>query len=297
MSKSPSHKLNLAQREALTAYAFISPWVIGFLIFTIGPMLASLFFSFTEYNILSPPQWVGLENYARVFSGIFDFLRTGDERQLGDPLFWKSLQVTLYYAALALPLNLLIGFMLALMLNQKLVGVNLWRTIYFLPSIIAGVAVTLLWVRIFNPRMGILNQFLQNVLGIQNPPGWLQDPDWAVPSLVIMGLWGVGGSMIIYLAGLQGISTDLYDASKVDGANARQRLRHVTLPMMKRPLAFVLVADTAANFLLFAPVYIITNGGPGGATHLLIVQDMPTQSSLQTGMPSPRSSEAPRYAG
>lgn len=206
---------------------------------------------------------MGLENYARIFSGIPEFLRTGDQRQLGDPLFWKSLQVTLYYAALALPLNLLIGFLLALMLNQKLPGVNLWRTIYFLPSIIAGVAVTLLWVRIFNPRMGILNQFLQNVLGIQNPPGWLQDPEWAVPSLVIMGLWGVGGSMIIYLAGLQGISTDLYDASKVDGANSRQRLRHVTLPMMTPVLFFNLVLGMIATFQYFTEVYVAT-GGSGG---------------------------------
>ena len=268
MPNSRSRMSGLARREALVAYAFILPWIIGFLVFTIGPMLASLYFSFTKYDIVNPPQWIGLANYARAFSGIPEFLRTGDMRQLGDPLFWKSLQVTLYYASLALPLNLLLGFLLALLLNQRIPGVNLWRTIYFLPSIIAGVAVTLLWVRIFNPRMGILNPFLQNVLGIRNPPGWLQDPDWAVPALVLMGLWGIGGSMIIYLAGLQGIPTDLYDASKVDGANATQRFRHVTLPMMTPVLFYNLVLGMISTFQYFTEVYVATSGsgGPQRAT-------------------------------
>ena len=261
-------KISLARREALAGYAFIVPWIIGFLIFTIGPMLSSLYFSFTEYNIVDPPKWVGLNNYERVFSGIPDYFRTGDPRQLGDPLFWKSLQVTLYFASLALPLNLLFSFFLAVLLNQKIPGVNLWRTIYFLPSIIAGVAVTLLWVRILNPRMGILNPFLQNVLGIQNPPGWLQDPDWAVPALVIMSLWGVGGSMIIYLAGLQGIPTDLYDAAKVDGANAWQRFWNVTFPMMTPVLFYNLVLGMIGTFQYFTEVYVATSGtgGPQRAT-------------------------------
>jgi multiple sugar transport system permease protein len=256
-------KLSLAQREELTGYAFISPWLIGFMIFTIGPMLASLYFSFTDYNIVDPPNWIGLENYIKVFSGIPAAIRMGDPRQLGDPLFWKSLQVTLYFAALFLPLNILFSFTLAILLNQKVPGVNIWRTIYFLPSIIAGVAVALLWVRILNPRMGILNPFLQNVFGIQNPPGWLQDPDWAVPALVLMGLWGVGGAMIIYLAGLQGIPTDLYDAAKVDGANAWHRFRHVTLPMMTPVIFFNLVLGLIATFQYFTEVYVATSGTGG----------------------------------
>src|SRR5215204_1894453 len=197
-------KMSLARREELAGYAFVVPWIIGFLVFTIGPMLASLYFSFTKYDIVTPPQWVGLDNYQRAFSGIWNAIRTGDPRQFGDPLFWKSLQVTLYYASLALPLNLIFSMFLAVLLNQKVPGVNVWRTIYFLPSIIAGVAVTLLWVRIFNPRLGILNPFLTNVFGIKSPPQWLGDPEWAVPALVIMSLWSVGGSMITYLAGLQG---------------------------------------------------------------------------------------------
>lgn len=251
---------SLARREAWTGYAFISPWFIGFTIFTIGPMLASLYFSFTEYNIVDPPRWVGLANYQRVFSGIPQFLQTGNPRQLGDPIFWKSLQVTIYFAALALPLNLIFSLFLAILLNQKVPGVRVWRTVFFLPSIIAGVAVALLWVRILNPRMGILNPFLQNVFGIQNPPGWLQDPDWAVPALVLMSLWGVGGTMIIYLAGLQGIPTDLYDAAKVDGANAWHRFRNVTLPLMTPVIFYNLVLGMIATFQYFTEVYVATSG-------------------------------------
>ncbi|MDQ3005034.1 MAG: sugar ABC transporter permease [Chloroflexota bacterium] len=244
-------KMSLARREALAGYAFVVPWLIGFLIFTIGPMLASLYFSFTKYDIVNPPQWVGLDNYQKAFSGI-----------------WKALQVTIYFASLALPLNLILSFLLAILLNQKVPGVNVWRTIFFLPSIIAGVAVTLLWVRIFNPRQGILNPFLQNVLGIQHPPQWFGDPDWAVPALVIMGLWSVGGSMIIYLAGLQGVPTDLYDAAKVDGANAWQRFWNVTFPMMTPVLFFNLVLGMIGTFQYFTEVYIATsgNGGPQRAT-------------------------------
>jgi multiple sugar transport system permease protein len=188
---------------------------------------------------------------------------------LGDPLFWKSLQVTIYFASLALPLNLIFSFFLAILLNQNVPGVNVWRTIFFLPSIIAGVAVTLLWIRILNPRMGILNPFLQNVLGIQNPPGWLQDPEWAVPALVIMGLWGVGGSMIIYLAGLQGIPTDLYDAAKVDGANAWQTFWKVTFPMISPVIFYNLTLSIVGLFQYFLVPLVVNNGTgrPGGATN------------------------------
>lgn len=256
-------RISLARREELAGYAFVLPWLIGFLAFTIGPMLASLYFSFTRYDLVNPPQWIGLANYYKAFSGIWDVVRTGDTTQFGDPLFWKSLQVTLYFASIALPLNLAFSFFLAVLLNQKVPGVNVWRTIFFLPSIIAGVAVTLLWVRIFNPRLGILNPFLQNVLGIQNPPQWLGDPNWAVPALVLMSLWSVGGSMIIYLAGLQGVPTDLYDAAKVDGANAWQRFWNVTFPMMTPVIFYNLVLGMIGTFQYFTEVYVATSGTGG----------------------------------
>ncbi len=248
----------LSQQEAVWAYLFISPWIIGFFVFTVGPMLASLYFSATEYNVIDPPEWVGLANYHRLF--------------LNDPLFWHSLKVTLNYALMALPLGLLIGFFLAILLNQKIPGVNLWRTVYFLPSVVAGVAVTLLWIRIFNTRIGILNPFLEKVFGIKGP-GWLQDPDWALPALVIMGLWGIGGSMIIYLAGLQGIPTTLYEAATLDGANTWQRFQHVTLPMMTPVIFYNLVLGLIGSFQYFTEAYV-ASGGEGGPVRSTLVYNL-----------------------
>jgi multiple sugar transport system permease protein len=244
----------MSQREAAWAYFFISPWIIGFIAFTIGPMLASLYYSFTEYDIISQPRWIGLANFRELLS---------------DPLFWKSLQVTVYYASLALPLGLLVGFFLAILLNQKVPGVNLWRTLYYLPSVIAGVAVALLWIRIFNPRIGLLNPFLAK-FGVKGP-GWLNDPQWAIPSLVIMSLWSVGGGMIIYQAGLQGVPTALYDAAKVDGANLWQRFWHVTLPMVTPVIFYNLVMGLIGTFQYFTATYVIGSaagnvGGPARST-------------------------------
>lgn len=204
-------------------------------------MLASPYFSFTEYDVISPPQWIGLTNYRKI---LFD-----------DPLFWQSIKVTLYYAALSLPTGLVVGFLLALLLNQKIPGANIWRMVYFLPSVIAGVAVAMLWMNIFNPRTGLLNLFLRSIK--ISGPGWLNDPQWSVPSLAIMSLWGVGG-MIIYLAGLQGVPTALCDAAKVDGASLWQRFRHITLPMMTPVIFFNLVMGLIYTFHFFTEVYVMT---------------------------------------
>lgn len=234
---------SLARREALWAYAFITPWILGFIIFTVGPMLASLYFSFTDYDIVNAPTWIGVRNYVNLFK---------------DDLFWHSLGVTFKYAVVALPLGLIISYLMAVLLNQKVRGVNVWRTVYFLPSVIAGVAVALLWGRIFDPKFGILNPFLAQ-FGIKGP-GWLSDPQWAVPALVIMSLWSVGGNIIIYLAGLQGVPTDLYDAAKVDGATAWQRFRHVTLPMTTPVIFYNLILGLIGTFQYFTEVYVLTNG-------------------------------------
>jgi multiple sugar transport system permease protein len=235
----------LSQREAAAAYLYTIPWVIGFIIFTAGPMLTSLYYSFTKFNIIDPPVWVGFENYINLFN---------------NPIFWQSVKVTFYYASLALPLGLIV----AVLLNQEIWGQKIWRTIYFLPSVIAGVAVALMWVRLLNPNIGLVNAFLR-LLGIQGP-GWLQDPQWSVPSLVLMSLWGVGGSMIIYLAGLQGIPTALYEAAKIDGANALQRFRHITIPMMTPIIFYNLVLGLITTFQLFTEVFVAT--GAGGAGNL-----------------------------
>jgi multiple sugar transport system permease protein len=261
--KLPRLRLSLRQKEALSGYLFISPWIVGFLIFTIGPMIASLYYSFTDYDIISPPRWNNFANYKKIFSGILPAILNQDSSRLGDPIFWQSLKVTLTYAVMALPLGLIFGFFLAVLLNQKVPGVNIWRTIYFLPSVIAGVAVALLWGRIFNPRVGILNPIIEAIFHVKGP-GWLGDPHWAVPALVLMGLWGVGGGMIIYLAGLQGVPTDLYDAAKVDGANMFQRFWHVTMPMMTPVIFYNLVLGMIGTFQYFTEVYVLTSGGSGG---------------------------------
>jgi multiple sugar transport system permease protein len=246
-------RLTLAQKEDLWAIFFIAPWLIGFVVFTAGPMILSFYFSLTRYNIVDAPIFTGFENYARAFTR--------------DPLFWHSLRVTIYYGALALPLGLVTGFSLSMLLNQKVPGVSVWRTIYFLPSVVAGVAVAIVWSRIFSPQVGILNPFLEDAFGIK-APGWFTDPSWAVPGLVIMSLWGVGGGIIIYLAGLQGIPTSLFDAAKVDGANALQRFRHVTLPMMTPIIFYTLVLGLIGAFQYFTEVYVISggSGGPQRAT-------------------------------
>jgi len=241
-------KFTLKGQDALWSYFFIGPWLIGLVLLTIGPMIASLYYSFTEYDILTPAKWIALKNYTKLFT---------------DPLFWQSMKVTLQFALLALPLNLIIGYLLAVLLNQKVPGLNLWRTLYYLPSVISGVAVAVLWARLFNPNLGWINYFLKSIVGINQPPGWLQDPQWAVPALIIMSLWSVGGTMIIYLSGLQGVPTALYEAARVDGANKFQSFIHITLPMTSPVIFFNLVIGLIGTFQYFTVAYT-TSGGTGG---------------------------------
>jgi multiple sugar transport system permease protein len=242
--------LSMTQREHISAYIIVSPWIIGFIVFTAGPMIASLFFSLCNYNVVEPLAFVGTNNYATIFAR--------------DPHFLKSLQVTLTYAAAAIPLNLVVGFIVALMLNGKIPAISLWRTLYYMPSVVAGVAVAVLWSYLFDPRFGIINWIL-SWFGIRGP-GWLYSPQWALPAMIVMSLWGVGGSMIIYLAGLQGIPTALYDAAQVDGANAWNRLIHVTLPMMTPVIFFNLVMGVIGTFQYFTNAYVMTQGGPVEST-------------------------------
>jgi len=248
--KSVTPKLSPATRESLWAYVLISPWVVGFFIWTAGPMLASFFLSFTQYNVVNPLVWLGTANYREIFTV--------------DPLFWQSLKVTFSYAAMSLPAGLVVGLVIALLLNLQVPGLSVWRAIYYLPSVIAGVAVAVLWQYVFNPRFGVLNWAL-GLFGIKGP-GWLADPQWALPSLAIMSLWSAGGGMILYLAALQSVPTALYDAAKIDGANAWHRLRHVTLPMISPVIFFNLVMGTIGTFQYFTNAYVMTQGGPVNAT-------------------------------
>jgi multiple sugar transport system permease protein len=241
----------LTRRETRAAYLFISPWMLGFVIFTAGPMIASLILSLTQYDIVHAPVWAGLDNYIKLFAG--------------DPKFWHSLGVTVTYAMVAIPLGLAFGFALAYLLNLRVPGVPFWRTVFYMPAVMPAVASALLWGMIFNPRYGILNWFL-SLVGIHGP-GWLASRGWALPALIVMSLWSVGGGMIIYLAGLQGIPTTLYESAQIDGASGWRQLRHITLPLMTPVIFFNLVIGIIGTFQYFTEVYVLTatsSGGLGG---------------------------------
>jgi len=241
----------LARSEAIDCYTFISPWIIGFLIFTVGPMLFSIGLSFCKWDIFRPAGFVGLNNYQKVAA---------------DPLFAKSLANTLFYTVFAVPLGIAGALALSLLLNRKIRGISIYRTIYYLPAILSGVAVALLWRWIFNPDYGVLNAILADTFGVGHPPQWLMDERWSKPSLILMSLWGIGGGMVIFLAGLQGIPEQLYEAAEIDGANVLQRFRHITLPMLSPVIFFNLIMGVIGSFQVFTQVYIMTGGGPANST-------------------------------
>jgi multiple sugar transport system permease protein len=236
----------LEKQEERYMYLFISPWLIGFVLFVGGPIVASLFFSFCDYDVVRAPVWTGLENYLQMSI---------------DPLFWQSLKVTVLYSIVSVPLNLMVSLAIAILLNQDIRGLTVFRTIFYMPSVISGVAVSLLWMWIFNPEFGILNNILWQVFRIQGP-GWIMSKEWVLPSFIIMGLWGIGGGIVIYLAGLQGIPTELYEAAEIDGANSWYRFWKITLPMMSPVIFFNLVMGIISSFQIFTQAYVMTNGGP-----------------------------------
>jgi multiple sugar transport system permease protein len=242
-------RLTLEQREALLFYALISPWFIGFVVFLGYPMLRSLYLSFTDYNLLSPPIWVGLRNYERIFN---------------DAEFWQSLKVTFLYALGSVPGSLIISLALALVLAQKLRGVNIWRTIFFLPSILSSIAVALLWLYVFRPEGGLLNIML-GWFGIAGP-GWYTSEVWALPALIIMSWWSIGGQIVIYLAGLKGIPESLYEVAEIDGANSWVKFRYVTIPMLSPTIFFNVVLGIIGALQVFDVGWVMTRGGPNNAT-------------------------------
>lgn len=238
-----------ARREAVEGYLFILPWLLGLVIFIVGPILASFYFSLTDYEVVRPPVFRGLANYQRLFT---------------DNLFWQALKVTTIYVVTSTPLGLALSFAIALLMNQKVRWISLWRTLYYLPTLVPVIASTMLWLWIFNPEFGLLNTLLRYV-GIDGPL-WLGHSQWALPSLILMSLWTVGGPMLIYLAGLQGIPTDLYEAAEVDGAGTWAKFRAVTIPLMTPVIFFNLVMNMIFAFQVFAQPFIMTGGGPRYAT-------------------------------
>jgi multiple sugar transport system permease protein len=239
------------QRPAFWGFVFISPWLAGYLIFTLGPMLTSLGLSFCRYDLASI-RFVGLANYQRLFAR--------------DELFWKALWNTATYTLFAVPLGLTGSLLLAVLLNRKVKGLAIYRTLYYIPSLVPAVATALLWNWVFNANFGILNSGLR-AIGVARPPEWLQDPRWALSAFVIMSLWGIGGGrMIIFLAGLQGIPDSYYEAAEIDGAGRWAKFRHVTVPMLTPVIFFNLVLGIIGSFQVFTAAYIMTGGGPADAT-------------------------------
>lgn len=241
-------------REAMEGYLYISPWFIGFVIFVLGPLVASLYYSFTYYSLLSTPQWIGLKNYT---TALFN-----------DRLFWISVQKTLLFAITTVPLGVIGSFFAALLLNRRIFGKTVWRIFFFLPSLTPEVAAALLWLWILQPDIGIVNTTIRQLFGVRGPD-WLASPQWALPALVMVSLWTSVGSirMLIFLAGLQGVPQELYDAAEVDGANWWRKILNVTLPMISPTILLNLILGIIGSLQVFGLAFITTGGGPAYATY------------------------------
>lgn len=251
------------RRRLLTGLLFISPWIAGFLMFRVYPFLASLYYSFTFYPVLQEPRWLGLENYVNLFD---------------DPRFLTSLWNSSYYALGAVPLGTLFGILLAMLLNMRVRGLSAFRTIFFLPSITPVVAAAIVWLWMFNPRIGIINHILS--LAHIRGPAWMGDPHWAKPALILMSIWGVGNAVVIYLAALQDVPRELLEAASLDGARTLQKIRHVTLPMISPVILFNIIVGLIAAFQLFTQVHVMTNGEGGPADSTLMMSIYLFQSAF-----------------
>jgi multiple sugar transport system permease protein len=245
----------LRRREMWAAYGFLLPNLIGFLIFTFFPVLAALMISFTNWDLLRPAQWVGLENYQRL---------------AGDPIFHKVMQNTVIYVLGTVPTQMLIALGIAMALNQRIPGQLFFRTAFFMPVVASTVAVALVWRWIFHGDFGLLNSFLF-MLGVDNPPNWLSSTSWALPAIIIMSIWQqIGFSMVLFLAGLQSVPEQLYEAARIDGANTWQRFTAITIPMLSSTTFFVLVISVINSFQVFEQAFIMTEGGPANATNTIV---------------------------
>ncbi len=255
-SRSRSSKLSgHRRREAMWGIICVTPAVLGFLIWQLGPIVGSLFIAFTDWRIAGTPNWIGTQNFERIFTE--------------DRIFWKSLNVTFYYAFGSVPLRLLFAFALAVLLNQQIRGLPIFRTIFYLPSIVPIIASSILWIWLFNPDFGLLNAILRP-LGFPKIQ-WIYASDTVIPSLILMSLWDVGPMMIIFLAGLQGVPRQLYEAVEIDGGNAWHRLRHITIPLITPTILFNLILSIIGAMQTFVQPYIMTNGGPNNNSMLYVL--------------------------
>ena len=231
-------------RNDVRAYLFLSPWIVSLLVFTAYPMLASFFFALTKYDVLNPPTFIGAENFVTMFTR--------------DPLYWVAVWNTIFFTCFSVPLSLLVALGLAVLLNQRAVGIGIYRTIFYLPAVVPAAAAVLLWVVMLDPRSGIVNSVL-GAVGLPQP-GWLKSADWAKPGLILMSVWASSGSaMLIFLAGLKDVPQSLLEAATIDGANAWQRFWHVTLPLLTPTIYFNLIMGLIASFQVFGPAFFATS--------------------------------------
>ena len=242
------------RKEALQFYLAIAPWLVGFILFAAGPMLISLWTSFTDWDLLTDPQWVGLENYRSLAT---------------DPTFIQSIKVTLAYTAAYVPLDLVGGLLLALLVRPRLRGIGIYRTIFYLPTVFSGVAFVVVWLWMLNPNGGLINLVLR-WFGIEGPR-WLLDPKYALWSLVMMSFWGWGRSMALYLGGMQSIPGELYEAAAMDGAGNFRQFFKITLPLLSPIIFFNLVLSIISTFQSFTSAFVATNGGPLDSTLFLVL--------------------------
>lgn len=247
-------QLTPAQRRNITGWIFISPFVLGFILWWLIPALIALFLSVNEWNMISAPEFIGLGNFERMFN---------------DPLLPQSLKATFIYTIVSVPVGLVLSLGLAMLLNNQLPGIGIFRTIYYLPSIIPAVASAAMWAWIFNTDFGLMNVMIRAVGGPKIR--WLQDPNWAMPALILISAWGVGGSMIIFLAGLQGIPDIYYEAAEIDGAGPWAKLRRITLPLMSPIIFFNFLIGIINSFQVFVVGYLITEGGPVNSTLFMVL--------------------------
>jgi multiple sugar transport system permease protein len=245
-------KTLMQARDALWGYVFLLPWLVGLIVFWLGPIIMSFGLSFTEYDAISAPRFIGLDNYAKAFSG--------------DQLFWPSILRTFEYSAVVVPLSLIGSLSLALLLNRGIRGTYIFRALFFVPSLTPAVALALLWSWLLQPEIGPINDGLK-MLGITGP-AWLASQYWALPSIIIINLWASmgGNTMLIFLAGLQGVPQELHEAASLDGAGRWAKFRHITLPMISPTFFFNLVLGVIGALKVFSTAYVATQGGPAYAT-------------------------------
>jgi multiple sugar transport system permease protein len=255
----------VARRHTINGLLFTSPAIIGLALLTLYPLVASLYYSFCSYSALKPPVWVGIGNYRLIWR---DLTHHG--------LLFESIYNTVYYSVFAVPLGIVAAFLLALLLNQKVRGQAFFRTLFYVPSVVPVVASSVLWLWLLNPQHGLVNlmarwtgiEALLSAIGMKTPIGWLADPAWSKPALILMSVWGVGNSMVIFLAGLQGVPEEYYEAAELDGATSWQKTVAITAPMMSPYILFMLIMGLIGSFQYFTQAWVMTNGtgGPANST-------------------------------